>query len=138
MFCGEKCYLRNQFPTRIEDDTMKFKSSEQLYHRLHCTEEGETDLADKVLKAPDALTAHEIVSKLKLTTKWRRLRIGAMRLCLSKIFRQNRRLRELLRVTGQKPIIQSDLDPFWSGNASYGDKRLDNDDYDGENMLPAV
>ena len=136
IFCGEKCYLSNKYPSKIEHDGHKFNASAQLYEWLRCTELRDFTTADRVLAAPNAAEAIYASKQCRESSKWKRHRLPAMKMCLSKKFRQNKRLRDLLRLTGKLPIIESELDAFWSGNADYVDMCWHSDEgFDGENML---
>ena len=139
IFCGEKSYLSNLYPTKREHNGLTFHSSLQLYEWLRCIELDDDETADLIYDTTNALEVLVVAQNCWDSSKWRKHRIPAMLLCLSKMFRQRRRLRDLLRLTGSINLIECGTDSFWTGNASYEDPCWHSpSDLLGNNMIGAL
>ena len=135
IFCGARSVYSNFHPCLIKHDGHDFHSSEQLYQYLKCCEIGDMEAVNLVLDATTGLDAKLATQKCKGGAKWRKMRVPAMRVSISKKFRQNEDKRAVLLSSAGSELVEATMDDFWGGKAVYGDQAFMDKTYEGDNML---
>lgn len=111
VFCDENAFLSNFYPTDIVWSKYRFKSAEHLYQAMKCADKKD---AGRIINTATAKKAKILGRYIKSRDYWDTIKTQVMLKALRLKF-SSRRLRTMLRETGEKQLINVNYwhDTFW-------------------------
>lgn len=113
---GVYAAFSNFFPAEFELDGWKWACSEQafMYHKSD-----DPDYQHKMKRTKDPFAAKKLGRQANLKPNWDSIKYGVMVRVLEAKFGQNPHLKELLLLTGDRPIHENCNDPWWGGGPNF-------------------
>jgi hypothetical protein len=106
----------NFYLAEFELDGMKWACSEQAFMYFKSDDK---EYQKKVRKTTDPYEVKRLGRTADLKSNWDSIKYEIMTRVLEAKFRQNPRLRDLLLLTGERPIHENCKDPWWGGGPNF-------------------
>jgi len=125
-FNGYFDFLNNEFPCPVYYDGLMYKGVSYAYQAARCTEQY---LREKIAKADTIMEMYEIAAKIEDPPDWQKNRLKVMEMLIRDKFRRNAELREKLRATETRELVNTYRDPtvsnlFWGVVDKKGQNQL--------------
>ena len=103
-FNGYFEFLNNEFPTPVYYDGRIYKS---VSHAFQAARSQEQHIREKIVRADTIMEMYEIAAKVEDPPDWIKIRLKIMETLVRDKFRRNKELREKLRATENRNLVNS-------------------------------
>jgi len=124
-------FLSNFYPAEIIVDGVKYSTTEHYYQAMKCDDKED---ADRVKECSTPGQAKRLARKCRMRSDWLKVRVNVMTRALEAKFTQHPELKDLLIMTGDIPLIESN---YWHDNF-WGDCECSKCEGAGQNILGAL
>ena len=135
-FRGHKDPLSNFYPADIYCEGILFKSAEHRYQYKKAMHHGDDRIAEKVLRAHNALEAMRLGEGVHKSDHWKRMALQVMRPTLMVKAQQVAIFRQALRDSGTSILVEATSDRYWGSGLNPPECRQTRpSNWPGENRL---
>jgi ribA/ribD-fused uncharacterized protein len=126
-FYSQHSPLSNFHSAKFSYENVVYESNEQYFQHQKAIENGDVEIARKILEAKDPLSCYKLGHNITIqnTDDWEKKSIDIMYRGLLATFQQNLHLKAFLISTGTTVILEANpRDKFWSIGLSINDKDI--------------